>query len=499
MTIVDTGQGALEGGPWNGVVRFAGIPYAAPPVGPSRFRPPGPPVRWSGVRAATRHGPVSLQNEGPLQAALGAGTPNQSEDCLTLSVHTPAADSGRRPVLVWIHGGGFLTGFGSSPLHDGSRLAARGDVVVVSVNYRLGVAGFLHLGELDPALSSSGLNGILDQIAALHWVRDNIAAFGGDPLNVTVFGASAGAMSIGALLVMPAARGLFRRAILQSGAAESAFDRDLGAARARRFCQLAACSTVADLEALTPSQLLRAQAMLDAEVQNVHSDERGWGSELSFAPVVDGEHLPALPIELALGGSLAEVDLLLGTTEQEWRLFSARTPAPASDAELVARLDALVVEPVAVIARYRTHLGRQATTKDVFDAVLTDIHFRLPARRLADAAVAAGRRVWMYRFGYPSPAMDGGLGSCHGLEVPFVFDNRDGPITMLVGESSPAELAGAMQCSWVNFARSGDPNHEGIPRWEPMSASTSPFLRFDRVTTANVDQGTGPEPALRAD
>src|SRR6478735_9264799 len=221
--IVSTAQGRLEGIERNGVWQFRGIPYAAPPVGERRFRPPAPPEPWAGVRRADTFGAVAPQAGGGTAMLLGEQGRPASEDCLFLNVTTPGCDDEARPVMVWIHGGGYLSGSSSTPWYDGTRFCQRGDVVVVSLNYRLGALGLLWLGDLDPSLRSSGTNSLLDQAAALRWVNENIAAFGGDPGNVTIFGESAGAMSVATLLALPSAQGLFHRAIAQSGAASNTF------------------------------------------------------------------------------------------------------------------------------------------------------------------------------------------------------------------------------------------------------------------------------------
>ena len=473
MSVAPTTGGDVEGRAEPGLVRFEGIPYARA----ARFCPPEPPAPWQGIRRATAPGPACHQPPAPMQAALGAPDLPQSEDCLHLSVVTPAVDGAARPVLVWIHGGGFVTGSATSPISDGGRMAARGDVVVVSINYRLGAFGFLHLAELDPALGASGLHGILDQVAALEWVRDNIAGFGGDPGNVTVVGGSAGAMSIGVLLALPVAQGLFRRAILQSGAGQGAVGPAEAAARARRLGELAGCRTIGELRALPAPALLEAQVALGEELaaRVPPTWDRGFG------PVVDGGLLPRDPLSCLAAGTSPPVDLILGTTDDEWRLFSWADAEPSSDGEVAVRLAGAVVDPASVVAGYRARLGSDASAGAVRDAVLGDLHFRLPMERLADAAVAAGNRTWVYRFAWRTPVAD--LGACHALEVPFVFDNRDGLVPRFVGDASPDSLAAAMQEAWVAFARNGDPNHDGIPGWAPQTVEQKPVLRFDERTS----------------
>jgi para-nitrobenzyl esterase len=486
VTVAPTTAGDVRGVADAGVIRFAGIPYGAAPVGTERFGSPVPPEPWTRVRPALAAGPASIQGATPLLDALGIPRRPQSEDCLWLTVTTPAVDGAGRPVMVWVHGGGFVAGSAESPVWDARRLARRGDVVVVSVSYRLGALGFLHLGELDPSLASSGLNGVLDIAAALRWVCDNIDAFGGDAGNVTVFGASAGAKAIATLLTMPAAAGLVRRAILQSGAGHATVTTTEAAARTRRFCELAGCSTVDDLQALDPAAIRTAQAALGAE--EAAASPPTWSR--GFHPVVDGHHLPARPIDRAQEGELAAVEVLTGTTDEEWRLFSWAEPVPASDDEVVERFVDVLDDPRAGAQVYRRRLGSTAPPQALSDAMLTDLRYRMPMQRFADASVAAGNPTWIYRFGYRTPVADGALGSCHSLDVPFVFDNREGPITKLVGERSPDALAEVVQRSWVAFARHGDPNHDGIPTWAPQTEGSRPVLRLDEPTTMLDD----PEP-----
>lgn len=466
-TVVELAQGALVGTEKAGVLRFRGIPYAAPPVGRGRWRPPGPAPAWEGVREAHAFGPRAMQNPSPLERALGSDEMPMSEDCLTCNVWTPSL-SGRHPVMVWIHGGGFSGGSSATPWYDGTRFAQRG-VVVVTINYRLGSFGFLHLGDLDGGLAGSGNAGILDQVAALEWVRDNIAAFGGDPGNVTIFGESAGAMSVGTLLGMPQARGLFHRAILQSGAAHNVHDRATAQANAARIlggCGLSARDTEAAVE-LPASALLEAQAAIGEEELANHG--------LLFQPVVDGAVLTRPPLEVIAEGLNADVPVVIGTTADEWALFELMDAKLASLGEdgVVRRARRLLGDAAAdVVAAYRAARPSLGPA-ELFSALMTDWVFRIPALRLAEAHVGAGGRAYVYEFRWASTAFDGRLRSCHALDIPFVFDVLDkASARMFTGPGAPQELATAMNTAWADFARSGDP---GWPAYEPDSRLTQVF------------------------
>ena len=309
--------GRIRGRDEEGIRVFRGVPYARAPAGARRLRPPEPPEPWSGVREALRAADVAPQNRGAVQAMLGADSQRSSEDCLALDLWTPGLDAGRRPVLVWLHGGGFTTGSGSLGVYDGRRLARRGDAVVVTLNYRLGALGYLAL----PALAREeggalGNLGLLDQVAALRWVREHVAHFGGDPENVTLFGESAGAMSAATLLATPAARGLFRRVVLQSGAARHVHDREDGLRVAETFMKELALDAddVAGLRAAPVAALLAAQERCLAALAGVVRT-------VAFQPVVDGEVLPRQPLAAVREGSAAAVPMLIGTNRDEWKLF----------------------------------------------------------------------------------------------------------------------------------------------------------------------------------
>lgn len=477
--IVTIAQGRLRGEAVGAVLQFRGIPFAEPPVGERRFLPPGPAPSWSGERDANRPGANAVQVPDGLMAMLGGNSLETSEDCLFLNVTTPACDDAARPVMVWIHGGGFLTGSGSIPWYDGAALATRGDVVVVTINYRLAALGFLWLGDLDPAYRSSGCNGILDQIAALEWVRDNIAEFGGDPGNVTVFGESAGGMSVSTLLAMPSAHGLFHRAIAQSGAAHNTFTPSTASVITARVMDLLGVDDLAGLLSVSADALADAGSKVEAGLLD---DPSGLGGPsgialaMAFQPVVEGEHLPEQPLLAIRAGRGADVPLLTGTNLDEWNLFALMSPGGLDDPRLLERLEGVFGRSHVVRDTYLA--GRPDATPDqVWNAVLTDATFRIPAIRLVEAHAGAGRPVWQYLFTWATPAFGGVAGSCHALELPFVFAKLDAPGAELllggpVGDDLHA-LSDAMQEAWLAFARHGDAG------WERWNAADRPVWRFD--------------------
>ncbi|KAA0234001.1 MAG: Para-nitrobenzyl esterase [Acidimicrobiales bacterium] len=480
MTVASTTSGEIKGVETGGVIRFAGVPYAAPPTGSRRFRPPEPVAPWDGVRDASSFGPISLQNESPLNALFAEDPEPHDEDCLFLNIWTPALDGARRPVMVWIHGGGFVMGSGSTPLYQTTDFCTRGDVVLVSVNYRLGALGFLDLSSLDSSYAESGNVGILDQVAALRWVRDNIAGFGGDPDNVTIFGESAGGMSVATLMGTPAARGLFHKAIAQSGAASAATTPDQVASTALDFMRHAGVETVAELVRLPDRAILDAQgamfieAMANPEALAESGDPMGI---LPFRPVLDGEVLPRSLLDAIASGSAAGVALMAGTTLEEWRLFDLMEPQPVDDGVIRARFDALTGAGGKALDLYRsTRPG--ATNKELFVALMTDLVFRIPSIRLAEAQLSHAE-VYKYLFTWPTPALGGVLGSCHALELPFVFGHsRDPRLAPFVGTEAPAHLQAAMQDAWMSFARNGSPSSELLPEWPCYDRERRPTMEL---------------------
>jgi carboxylesterase type B len=462
--------GRVRGRATDGGHVFLGIPYAAPPFGPGRLRPPEPVRPWDGVREATAFGGEPPQLRDPRVAGFVPYLAEPGEDCLNLNVWTPELGAAGLPVMVWITGGFFE--LGSNAGYDG-RNFARDGVVLVAINYRVGADGFLDLGD---GIANVGL---LDQVAALQWVQENIAAFGGDPGSVTVFGESAGGLSVGALLSMPRAEGLFRRAIVQSGGAHSvtptaaaqAIGQDLAA-------RLGVPATREALAAVPLDRFLAAQAELKADLL-ADPDPRRWSPEvavggLPWQPSMDGDVVPARPIDRIAAGAGSEVDLIVGTNVDEQRLAVVATGAiDTTTPEALAAATAAFGLPGEALAAYRAvHPG--AGDGDLLAALQTDRFWRIPSLRLADAHATGPAGTWMYEFGWRSPAFGGRLGACHGLEIPFVFDTLE-PGAMLapaLGSDPPQQLADAMHAAWVAFATTGEP---GWPAYDLDRRATMRF------------------------
>ena len=457
-------QGQLEGGVWV----FRGVAYAQVVGAEGRWRPAQPPQGWSGTLMASSWGPIAPQTP-PVPGFSFPHDPTASdEDCLNLNVWTPGLDDDRRPVMVWLHGGGFTTGTGSSALFAGGRLAAKG-VVVVTINYRLGALGLLAHPDLlnsdDPAWGNWSLR---DQIAALHWVKENIAGFGGDPGNVTLFGESAGAMSISDLLAAPDASGLFHRAVIQSGPPATA-SRQWATRRAERLAHHVGvpADDLASLRQVSADRLVEATQRLAVEAPSEG------GLPLALLPVVDGVLLERPPGELIAEGMAASVPILLGTTRDECALFTTADHADpgVDDVRVAHRLSQLVgpagADVVDAYRQSRQARGEPVTGRDLWTAVTTDYVFRLPLLALAEAHVKYQPQTYAYLFTWESPFLNGMFGSCHGLEIPFVFGTvADTAVQTFTGAGPQAEmLSEQMQDAWIAFARNGDPSCDSVGMW----------------------------------
>nr|AGS38342.1 esterase [uncultured bacterium] len=478
--LVETRAGKLEGVREDGIRVFRGVPYAQPPVGGLRFRAPRPVEPWAGVRDAARFGPSAPQTELQIDFLPGMDVGAQSEDCLYLNVFAPGARGERRPVLVWIHGGAFTIGSGSQSLYDVRPIVRRGDVIVVTLNYRLGALGFLHLAESAGETFADAANaGVLDQVAALAWVRDNIAAFGGDPANVTIFGESAGGMSVGTLLGMPAARGLFQRAIAQSGAAHSANDAASAERVAAMFCEELgiAAGDGAALRRAPVEAILEAQARVGARTQSEQL--------LPFRPVVDGRALPEAPIEAVRRGLSREVAVIAGYTRDEWKLFVFMDPQgqKLDEPTLLARAEQRAPgRGEGLVRAYRAALGPAAKPYELFCALERDRIFGIPAVRLAEAQRRWQPNTYLYEFSWPAAMFGGLLGACHGIDVPFVMGSIGTPAgDRFAGAGAEAlALQDRVMEAWLAFARSGDPRHAGLASWQPYDEGARLAMELGR-------------------
>ena len=494
MVDVQVTGGVIRGAAGNGVARFLGVPYAAAPFGENRMRPPAPVVSWQGPRDSTAYG--ATVPKGQYQPELRTILPEvvvPGDDCLNLNVWTPveALAGDALPVLVWIHGGAFMQGSGSLAAYDGTSFARHG-VVCVTINYRLGPDGFLFTeGDLDAPTGNLGLQ---DQVAALRWVRDNIATFGGDASRVTVAGESAGAMSVAALLAAPSADGLFAQAIMQSGSAAHTLTPELG---------LTAARALADLLGTGPDRAAIAAWDLDVVVktasefvwdEQAKADPEKWGALalriLPFAPVVDGQILPRHPVDALADGASRDVRILLGSNRQEARLFAVPGGLidVIDDAALVAGTAAYGLSPAGLELYRRNH--PDASPGDLFAQIVTDWFFAIPAIRVAEAHERGGGTTWAYRFDRPHPSENNRLGAAHAVEIPFVFQTIDRPeVAGLVGDDPTQAVADTAHAVWVRFISDGDPG------WSPYIDGTRTTGVLTETLTV-VDDPDGDERAV---
>ncbi len=457
---VEIDSGRLRGRISAGVIRFDGIPYAAPPLGTLRFAAPQPALPWGGVRNADQSPPGPLQLPGQTLGSRPVAA--TSEDCLHINVVTPGI-KGQRAVLVWIYGGGFINGASADPIHAGERLAARGDVVLVTFDYRLGAFGFLH--------TEAGSNpGMRDQLAALQWVQRNIGAFGGDPRRVTVFGESAGAMCLLTLMGAPTADSLFRAGIAQSGAASGISDRETAAKTHAAMADELGSTDVHTWRKLPHDRLLAAQQVVGQRIRS--STGRG-----AFRPMLDGDLIVADGQSAQSREVNRDRPLIVGSNGDEQRLFLVlrrRLDRPTALARLGRALSSLCSEPAEAAARLLDGYARllpDARESERLAAAETELYYRRPLLALAALREQQHATTWNYLFNWPSPALRGRLGACHALEIPFVFGTLDAPgMASFAGNGAAAwRVSEQMMDAWAAFAQEGHPQ-AAVAAWAPWSS-----------------------------
>lgn len=479
--VADTRSGRIRGVSDRDVHVFKGIPYGAD-TAPRRFRPALREQPWDGVREATEYGASAPQRKA--DEAI-------SEDCLFLNVYTPGLrDGARRPVLFYIHGGGFNNGSGSSPLYDGINLCRRGDVVVVSVNHRLNAFGYLYLGHLGgPEYAASGNVGQLDLVQALQWVREHAAEFGGDAGNVTVFGQSGGGAKIATLMAMPAARGLFHRAWTMSGQQVTAAGPRAATQRAQRFIEAAgvAPGDIGALRALPVAQLLEATTVRDFS--------RIEDSSLYFGPVLDGHSLPVHPFWPEAPAQSVHIPMVIGNTRDETRAFLGDDPDnfTLTWEQLPAKLEQeqYVDLPVdVVIAEYRRMYPDYTPSEVFFAATTAGRSWRGAVEEAEARARAGGGNTWAYQLDWASP-LQPQRGAYHTLDIPLVFDNVHQPDARTGNDAGTRRMAERMSAALLAFARNGDPNHGGFPQWKPYTLQARETMVFDDHTRLENDPRGG--------
>lgn len=482
--IVETGQGRVRGRVRQGTAIFRGIPYAAPPVGGLRFMPPQPPRGWTGILDAEGPGVMAPQATGNPRAQ-GSEVLEQSEDCLHLNVWSPSLNAERpRPVLVWFHGSGFRHGSGAWARYDGEKMARRGNVVVVTINHRIGVLGYMHAPSLFPSDFPRGNLSLLDQIAALRWVRDNISAFGGDPAAITVGGQSGGGVSTAALMAAPEAAGLFGRAIVQSAALRPPQSVEDAAKAASDFVHTleVPVRTAQDLQRVGVDSIIRAQVK---QLQACAT----FGEYYPPWQLVDDGDVFATPLVQAIARGWAgdSVDILTGATRDDGKaVMASQAGADAATFETLVghlryRLGAKAEEVVDLYHRMRP----AESPGQLMGTISVDCDTRLPGLRIAAALSRNGRPAYVYEFDWQGNNHN--IGACHGVEIPFIFDNFDafGDAAMLSGadRTEVEAIAKNVQLCWTNFAATGDPNHGGIPHWRRFDPEARATMRLG----ANMD------------
>ena len=472
--IAETTAGKIRGVMIDKVYAFKGVPYGASTAGAARFMPPAKPQPWTDLKDTIAFGHRSPQQPGKLEIPEVAETSGQGpmgEDCLVLNVWTNGLKGGKRPVMVWFHGGGFASGSGDYTIYDGANMARKRDVVTVTVNHRLNVFGYLYLAEVGGAKYAEATNpGHRDIVLALEWVRDNIANFGGDPNNVTIFGQSGGGGKVATLMAMPSAKGLFHKAICQSGASIKA----VSAADATRATE----ALLAKLN-LKHDQIDQLQNMPFDKLTSALAGVRGVGS----GPVVDGKTLLHDPFDPGAPEESANIPLLIGTVEEEVNFFPTTQLDPIDDADLHKRVkqttradDATVDKLIAVYKKGRPN----KSNVEIFQIISTDSGFATSVHTEAERKAAQGKApVYKYYFTWQSPVRDGKLRSYHTLDIPFVLENVDNGKTMTGTGQDRYALSDKMSAAWAAFARTGVPSAKGLPHWTAYTNDQRATMIFD--------------------
>ena len=492
FAVAETAFGKIRGVDNNGIKVFKGIPYGADTSGANRFMPPAEPADWSGVRDALAYGHSAPQHDptapppSDVLTVSGENLPAEGEDCLVLNIWTPSiapvpGGDRKRPVMFWCHGGGFVTGSGSASGTDGTNLARRGDVVVVSINHRLNVLGFANLSEFSRDFAASGDAGMLDIVQALKWVRANISQFGGDPNLVTIFGQSGGARKVETLLAMPAAKGLFHRAIVESGAAVTLVDHDVAIHNAQQLLAKLGIDpkNVREVQKLPVEKIMAAYFAVVKDNPTVDVNLAG------FAPTVDGSILPQHPFSPKASSVSPDVPMMIGCTRTEMTLFSRNDPSAFSqtDDDMHNRVGHILGDRApAMIDLYRK-LNPGATPSDIYFLIASDYRYGAPTMIAAQRRAALGRApVYLYYFTWETPVEGGRLKTPHTMEIPFAFDNVKVLSRLTGGGPEAVALADKVSDAWIAFARTGDPNTPKLPHWPVYDAKDRATMVINNVS-----------------